>query len=94
MLEDVNTGDLAPDRPPDRDICHALQRLMVTYTGMTQKRNDKIGNVTEEVVDILRQINLEVDSDDVQELMDSYLQELTVDDLIEIHEQEQNIEEL
>ncbi|GFX03012.1 hypothetical protein TNCV_3261581 [Trichonephila clavipes] len=40
-----------------------------------------------------RQINLEVDSDDVQELLDSHNQELTMDELIEMHEQEQDIEE-
>ncbi|GFU75254.1 hypothetical protein TNCV_2056971 [Trichonephila clavipes] len=39
------------------------------------------------------QINLEVDSDDVQEWLDSHNQELTVDELIEMHEQEQDIEE-
>ncbi|GFW79311.1 hypothetical protein TNCV_2477181 [Trichonephila clavipes] len=41
-----------------------------------------------------RQINLEVDSDDVQKLLDAYNQELTMDELIEMHEQEQGIEEL
>ncbi|GFW82791.1 hypothetical protein TNCV_3493611 [Trichonephila clavipes] len=40
------------------------------------------------------QINLEVDSDCVQELQDSRNQELTIDELIEMHEQEQDIEEL
>ncbi|GFY15522.1 hypothetical protein TNCV_1573331 [Trichonephila clavipes] len=40
-----------------------------------------------------RQINFEVDNDDVQELLDSHNWKLTVDDLIEIHEQEQDIEE-
>ncbi|GFU99679.1 hypothetical protein TNCV_3597501, partial [Trichonephila clavipes] len=42
---------------------------------------DEIGNLIEEVADLARQINLEVDSDEVQEL-----------DLIEIHEQKQEIE--
>ncbi|GFV46239.1 hypothetical protein TNCV_261901 [Trichonephila clavipes] len=41
----------------------------------------------------LRKINLEVDSEDVQELLDSHNQELTMDQLIEMHEQEQDIEE-
>ncbi|GFT98131.1 hypothetical protein TNCV_789501 [Trichonephila clavipes] len=39
-----------------------------------------------------KQINLEVDSDDVQEVLDSHNQELTMDELIEMHEQ--HIEEL
>ncbi|GFU67370.1 hypothetical protein TNCV_640701 [Trichonephila clavipes] len=40
-----------------------------------------------------RPINLEVDSDDVQELLASPNQELTNDELIEMHEQKQDIEE-
>ncbi|GFX10029.1 uncharacterized protein TNCV_4101681 [Trichonephila clavipes] len=55
---------------------------------------NEIGNVIEEVVDLARQINLEVDSDGVQELLDFYNQELTMDELIEMHEQEQDIEKL
>ncbi|GFV48947.1 hypothetical protein TNCV_1093471 [Trichonephila clavipes] len=43
---------------------------------------------------IIRQINSEVDSDDVQELPDSHNQELTMDELREMHGQEQDIEEL
>ncbi|GFX68528.1 hypothetical protein TNCV_2432351 [Trichonephila clavipes] len=53
---------------------------------------DEISNLTEEVVDIARQINLEVDIDDVQELLDSHYQELTIDEPIEM--QEQDIEKL
>ncbi|GFX37139.1 hypothetical protein TNCV_4797071 [Trichonephila clavipes] len=50
-------------------------------------------NVIEEVVDLARQINLEVGNDDVQELLDSYYKELTIDDEPkEMHEQEQGIE--
>ncbi|GFY14788.1 hypothetical protein TNCV_648311 [Trichonephila clavipes] len=54
---------------------------------------DEISNVIE-VVDLARQINLEVDSDEVQELLDSHNQELTIDELTEMHGQEQEIEEL
>ncbi|GFY36036.1 hypothetical protein TNCV_4844081 [Trichonephila clavipes] len=54
----------------------------------------KIGNVIKEVVDNSRQINLEVDSDDVQELLDSHKQEMTFDKLVEMHELEQDIEKL
>ncbi|GFX85281.1 hypothetical protein TNCV_2675561 [Trichonephila clavipes] len=48
--------------------------------------------VIEEVVDLARQISLEVDSDEVQELLDSHNQKLTIDELIEM--QEQYLEEL
>ncbi|GFY33542.1 hypothetical protein TNCV_4538761 [Trichonephila clavipes] len=54
---------------------------------------DEIGNLIEEVFDLDRQINSELDSDDVQELLDSHNQEMTMDELIVMHEQEQDIEE-
>ncbi|GFV38226.1 hypothetical protein TNCV_4792121 [Trichonephila clavipes] len=47
-----------------------------------------------EVVDIGRQINLQVDSDDIRELLNSHNQESTMDYLTEMHEQQQEIEEL
>ncbi|GFV65343.1 hypothetical protein TNCV_4573431 [Trichonephila clavipes] len=51
----------------------------------------EIGNMTEEVVDLARQINLEVDSDDIQELLDFHNHELINDELIEMHEQDPDI---
>ncbi|GFW66327.1 hypothetical protein TNCV_1712251 [Trichonephila clavipes] len=54
----------------------------------------EIGNVIEEVANLARKINLEVKSENVQELLDAQYQELTIDELIEIHEQDQDIEEL
>ncbi|GFW53520.1 hypothetical protein TNCV_4814261 [Trichonephila clavipes] len=39
-----------------------------------------------------RQINLEVDSDDAQELSDSRNQELSIDELTEMHQPEQDVE--
>ncbi|GFT87734.1 uncharacterized protein TNCV_4000871 [Trichonephila clavipes] len=53
---------------------------------------DEVGDVLEKVVDLARQINLQVDSDDVQKLLDSHNQKLTIDEFIEM--QEQDIEEL
>ncbi|GFY28112.1 hypothetical protein TNCV_4394461 [Trichonephila clavipes] len=55
-----------------------------------RKKNGEISNVIEEVS---RQLNLEVDSVFVQELLDFHNQELTMDELTEMHEQGQNIEE-
>ncbi|GFU54690.1 tigger transposable element-derived protein 1 [Trichonephila clavipes] len=49
---------------------------------------NEIGHGNEEVVDLARQTNSEVDSDDVQELLNSHNQELKMDDLIEMHEQD------
>ncbi|GFS76216.1 transposable element Tcb2 transposase [Trichonephila clavipes] len=64
----------------------ALQRHTAPTAGVVKKKIGEIGNVIEEVVDLARQINLEVDSDEVQELPDSHNQELTIDALIEILE--------
>ncbi|GFX30090.1 hypothetical protein TNCV_2618011 [Trichonephila clavipes] len=55
---------------------------------------DENVNLIEEVINIYRQINLEMNSDDVQELLDSHSLELVMDELIETHEQKQDIEEL
>ncbi|GFV68091.1 kinectin [Trichonephila clavipes] len=52
---------------------------------------DKNGNLIEEIVDSARKINLEVDSDDTQELLDC---SQTTDELIEMLEQDQDNEEL
>ncbi|PRD35406.1 UNVERIFIED_CONTAM: Lachesin [Trichonephila clavipes] len=53
---------------------------------------DGISNVIEEVVDLTRQINLEVNRDNAKKLLDYHNQELTIDELIEMHEQDQGIE--
>ncbi|GFV25368.1 hypothetical protein TNCV_1146391 [Trichonephila clavipes] len=45
---------------------------------------DEISNAIEEVADLVRQVNLEVDSN-VQELLDSHNQELIMHELIEMH---------
>ncbi|GFV73938.1 HTH_Tnp_Tc3_2 domain-containing protein, partial [Trichonephila clavipes] len=48
---------------------------------------DKIGNVIVEVIDLSRQMYLKDYSDDVHEFLHSFNQELTVEELIEMHEQ-------
>ncbi|GFU45223.1 hypothetical protein TNCV_4236401 [Trichonephila clavipes] len=53
---------------------------------------DEIGNLVEKVVDFAMQINSDVNSDDVQKLLDFHNHELTMDELVEMHEQEHNIE--
>ncbi|GFW86399.1 hypothetical protein TNCV_4331831 [Trichonephila clavipes] len=55
---------------------------------------DEIGNVIADGVNLPRQINIKVDSDDVQELLNSHKQEFSIYKLIEMHEQEQGIEKL
>ncbi|GFX59521.1 tigger transposable element-derived protein 1 [Trichonephila clavipes] len=49
---------------------------------------NEFGNVIEEIVDLVRQISLEVDSDDVKKLLGSHNHELAIDELIELHEQD------
>ncbi|GFW59197.1 hypothetical protein TNCV_2781281 [Trichonephila clavipes] len=51
-------------------------------------RLNEIGNGNEEVVHLASRKNLQVDSNDVQELLDSFQQELTMDELPELHEQD------
>ncbi|GFX10282.1 hypothetical protein TNCV_1866791 [Trichonephila clavipes] len=63
--------------------------LATTTTREKNRKIDEIGNVIEEAVDLTKHINLEEDSDDVQELLDSHSQELT-----EMYEQKQDIEQL
>ncbi|GFV33153.1 uncharacterized protein TNCV_2768711 [Trichonephila clavipes] len=55
---------------------------------------DEIGPLIEEVISLARQINLEVNSYSIQELLDSCNQKLTINKPIEMHEQERDIEEL
>ncbi|GFT95846.1 uncharacterized protein TNCV_311981 [Trichonephila clavipes] len=49
-------------------------------------KTNEIGSLIEEVVDLARQINSEVDSDYVQELLDSYKQGLIIVELKEVNE--------
>ncbi|GFY36640.1 uncharacterized protein TNCV_28441 [Trichonephila clavipes] len=58
---------------------------------LTNVKIGEIGNVVEEAVNLTRQINLEVDINDFEELLDPHSQELTIHELIEMHEQEQDI---
>ncbi|GFW76462.1 hypothetical protein TNCV_1582411 [Trichonephila clavipes] len=46
-----------------------------------EEKNGEIGNVIEEFA---RQVSLEVDNDDVQELLDSHNQELIIGEFIEM----------
>ncbi|GFX25351.1 hypothetical protein TNCV_1275111 [Trichonephila clavipes] len=48
---------------------------------------DDICNVIEEVVYLARLIIFEADSGDIQELLDTHYQELTIDELVKMHKQ-------
>ncbi|GFX73206.1 hypothetical protein TNCV_1245291 [Trichonephila clavipes] len=93
-IEDVsNELDIIPrlTRTPElHDFQISSIRLL--FESYPVRLPDKIGCVIEEV-DLVKQINLEADSDDVQELLDFHKQELTMDELIEIREQKQDTEE-
>ncbi|GFU92267.1 hypothetical protein TNCV_1338481 [Trichonephila clavipes] len=52
------------------------------------RTNNQLKTSAQEFADLARQLNLEVDSDDVQELLDSHKKELTMDELIAMHEQD------
>ncbi|GFU76959.1 hypothetical protein TNCV_4521151 [Trichonephila clavipes] len=69
-------------------IHDADQRLSpLMHVGPVRLEPDEIDNLIEEVIDLASQVNLEVDSDDVQ-LLDSHIQKLTINELIEMHEQD------
>ncbi|GFU63694.1 hypothetical protein TNCV_1509732 [Trichonephila clavipes] len=74
----LNSRDISRDKKNDREKLRYLEYLLLT--------------VEKSRLYHARQINLKVDSDDVQELLDSHNQELTIDELIEMHEQDQDIE--
>ncbi|GFS48392.1 uncharacterized protein TNCV_2297351 [Trichonephila clavipes] len=69
---------------------HSNEETRNSFWGLAKSKPgpDEIDNLIEEVIDLAWQINLEVDSDDVQELLDLHNQEFTIDKLTEMHEQE------
>ncbi|GFT72913.1 hypothetical protein TNCV_1976351 [Trichonephila clavipes] len=64
------------------------------YLRLSLEKFSEIGNVNDEFADFGSQINLEVESDDIQELLHSHNQKLTIDELTQMHEQKQDIEEV
>ncbi|GFU96017.1 metalloendopeptidase, partial [Trichonephila clavipes] len=69
------------------DILSRMDKAKLWNLRNQRPEPDEIGNGIKRSCRLARQINLEVDSDDVQELPDSHNQELTMDELIDIHEQ-------
>ncbi|GFX51136.1 hypothetical protein TNCV_2734871 [Trichonephila clavipes] len=65
-----------------RDFQISSIRLLFEETNGQIGKN---GNLIEEFTDFPRQINLEVNSDDIQELLSFHNQKLTIDELIEVH---------
>ncbi|GFX53434.1 hypothetical protein TNCV_4652241 [Trichonephila clavipes] len=63
------------------------------HLGKRKRSLGYLGIVTP-VLPLRRQINLEVDSVFFQDFLDFHNQKLTVDELIDMHQQEQGIEEL
>ncbi|GFX60606.1 uncharacterized protein TNCV_3061791 [Trichonephila clavipes] len=62
----------------------------------SSKKYIKIGEIAyaiEIFIELARQINLKVNSDDIPELLNFHNHELTIDELIEMHKQKQDIEE-
>ncbi|GFU60871.1 hypothetical protein TNCV_3372061 [Trichonephila clavipes] len=60
---------------------------------MRWKKTQQLKAEIEKIVNLARQISLEGDGDDIQELLDSQNRELTMDELIEMHRKEKYIEE-
>ncbi|GBP58675.1 Tigger transposable element-derived protein 1 [Eumeta japonica] len=90
-MDGTRCGPPPPPSPSYATVCMCV----CTYTATRAESvpgPDEICNVIKDVVELGRQINLEVDSDDVQELLDSHNEELTIDELITMREQEEEID--
>ncbi|GFT84524.1 hypothetical protein TNCV_3380321 [Trichonephila clavipes] len=72
----------------DNEILSIVFLTSEHSTAVSTPEPDENGNLIEEVVDISKKINLEADSDDVQELLDFHNQGLVIHKFIEMHEQE------
>ena len=72
-----------------------LEQTAIFFTSETQEETisdpEQIPIIIEELIYIAKQLNLEVDNDDVQELLDSHNQELTIDEFIKMRQYEQDI---
>ncbi|GFV10356.1 hypothetical protein TNCV_1851881 [Trichonephila clavipes] len=76
-----------------KKLCPSPSPFFVTERQVeSEAEPDESGKEIEEVVDLARQENLEVDTETFQELLNSHIQELRIDELIEMHEQD--VEEL
>ncbi|GFS65217.1 ATP-dependent DNA helicase [Trichonephila clavipes] len=75
---------------PSNRCCYGMKRniFVSLLENPTLPASCLVNLVIEKAVDLTREINLEVDGDEVQELLDSHHQELTNDELIEMHEQD------
>ncbi|GFX47424.1 uncharacterized protein TNCV_1734111 [Trichonephila clavipes] len=73
----------------DDEIVTSIQEDSDSVDMKRMKTRTTTTKVVREVDDLAKQINLEVDSVFVQKLLDSHNQELTMDELIEMCEQEQ-----
>ncbi|PRD27029.1 UNVERIFIED_CONTAM: hypothetical protein NCL1_36454 [Trichonephila clavipes] len=91
-----NMHDIVPflvDIRSDNRLLDKWDDIVIFHDNTVVPEPDEIGNLIEQVVDLARQITLEVDSDDTEEPLDSHNQQLTMDEFIERHEQEQDIDE-
>ncbi|GFW98712.1 tigger transposable element-derived protein 1 [Trichonephila clavipes] len=95
------TPEMAPPflttTPHQREDVSALDRFNVhpgPHGGICVPEPYKIDNFIEDVVNLARHINLEGDSDDIHDFLDTHNQKLTLDEFIEMHEQEQDIAKL
>ncbi|GFV15826.1 integrase catalytic domain-containing protein [Trichonephila clavipes] len=98
--KNAKIGDMVIIKEDNLPSCQwSLGRINNIYSGKDSKirvvevkTTRDLGRLDDEEAFPGRQINLEEDSNDVQELPDSHNRELTIDELIEILEQQQDIE--
>ncbi|GFW57976.1 hypothetical protein TNCV_2741221 [Trichonephila clavipes] len=83
-IEYSNTSTYANPELRDFQIS-SINLLFKNYKTRLPVEN---GNVIEKAVDLVRQMNLELVSDDVQELLDCHNQEQTIDEFTDMHQQD------
>ncbi|GFV03223.1 hypothetical protein TNCV_4018201 [Trichonephila clavipes] len=91
-LRDTSTHGTPTDASSKSSLDQPFSPITETREKSGQEP-EEIGNLIKEVADFARQINLAMDSDDVQILLDFHSHEQTIDELVEMHEQEQNNEQ-
>ncbi|GFU98055.1 hypothetical protein TNCV_233301 [Trichonephila clavipes] len=71
---------LCPFMIPSMQQVMSFEPKAILLFEESRQEFDEIGNLMEELVTLARQINLEMDRDDVQEVLNPKIQELTIDE--------------
>ncbi|GFX14809.1 hypothetical protein TNCV_1485521 [Trichonephila clavipes] len=76
-----------------RTRSYAIFKSRRFFLCLRRKKSGKTGEI-DHVIEEVRSCGTEMDRDDLQKLSNSHNQEMTIDELIEMHEHQQGIKEL